>query len=125
MVESSGSPQLTPAASAFRRRTCRCDGHRCGDQQRCGFRKDRGLAAWLGIVPRQYSTGGKAKLFGISKLGNRYLRKILIRGNPSSRAADQNVKVCPSEPDWIDWMPEYTRTNVTKSSTTPRAPAPM
>jgi transposase len=33
-----------------------------------------------GIVPRQYSTGGKAKLLGISKRGNVYLRKILIHG---------------------------------------------
>ncbi len=39
------------------------------------FRKCREFAAWLGIVPRQYSTGGKTKLFGISKRGNRYLRK--------------------------------------------------
>ena len=44
------------------------------------FRKGRDFAAWLGIVPRQYSTGGKAKLFGISKRGNVYLRKILIHG---------------------------------------------
>jgi transposase len=44
------------------------------------FRKGREFAAWLGIVPRQYSTGGKAKLFGISKRGNVYLRKILIHG---------------------------------------------
>jgi transposase len=44
------------------------------------FRKGREFAAWLGIVPRQYSTGGKAKLLGISKRGNVYLRKILIHG---------------------------------------------
>jgi transposase len=44
------------------------------------FRKGRDFAAWLGIVPRQYSTGGKAKLLGISKRGNVYLRKILIHG---------------------------------------------
>ena len=44
------------------------------------FRKGREFAAWLGIVPRQYSTGGKAKLYGISKRGNDYLRKILIHG---------------------------------------------
>jgi transposase len=44
------------------------------------FRKGREFAAWLGIVPRQHSTGGKAKLLGISKLGNVYLRKILIHG---------------------------------------------
>jgi transposase len=44
------------------------------------FHKGREFAAWMGLVPRQYSTGGKAKLFGISKRGNRYLRKILIHG---------------------------------------------
>jgi transposase len=38
------------------------------------------FAAWMGLVPKQYSTGGKAKLSGISKRGNRYLRKILIHG---------------------------------------------
>ena len=44
------------------------------------FRKGRDFAAWLGVVPRQYSTGGKAKLLGISKRGNVYLRKVLIHG---------------------------------------------
>src|SRR5271170_8087092 len=44
------------------------------------FRKGREFAAWLGLVPRQYSTGGKAKLYGISKRGNCYLRKILVHG---------------------------------------------
>jgi transposase len=53
------------------------------------FRKGRDFAAWLGIVPRQYSTGGKAKLFGISKRGNVYLRKVLIHG---ARAAVLRIK---------------------------------
>src|ERR1700761_6229039 len=44
------------------------------------FRKGREFAAWMGLVPKQYSTGGKAKLGGISKRGNHYLRKILIHG---------------------------------------------
>ena len=44
------------------------------------FHKGREFAAWLGIVPRQYSTGGKARLYGISKRSNNYLRKILIHG---------------------------------------------
>ena len=34
------------------------------------FRRGRDFAAWVGVVPRQYSTGGKQKLFGISKRGN-------------------------------------------------------
>jgi transposase len=44
------------------------------------FRKGREFAAWLGLVPRQYSTGGKAKLLGISKRGNIYLRRMFIHG---------------------------------------------
>ena len=34
--------------------------------------------AWVGVVPRRYSTGTKQKLFGISKCGNRYFRRMLI-----------------------------------------------
>ena len=44
------------------------------------FNNAREVAAWLGLVPRQYSTGGKAKLLGITKSGNPYLRKLLIHG---------------------------------------------
>ena len=44
------------------------------------FHKGREFAAWLGLVPKQYSTGGRAKLAGISKRGNIYLRKIFIHG---------------------------------------------
>jgi transposase len=44
------------------------------------FRRGRDLGAWLGLVPRQSSTGGKAKLLGISKRGNTYLRTLLIHG---------------------------------------------
>ena len=44
------------------------------------FRRGRDFAAWVGVVPRQYSTGGKARLYGISKRGNIYLRRMLIHG---------------------------------------------
>lgn len=44
------------------------------------FRRGRDMAAWLGLVPRQMTTGGKPRLLGISKRGNRYLRKNLIHG---------------------------------------------
>jgi len=44
------------------------------------FTRGRDLSAWLGLVPRQHTTGGKAKLLGISKRGNRYLRMLLIHG---------------------------------------------
>jgi transposase len=44
------------------------------------FRKGREFAAWLGLIPRQHSTGGKARLLGISKRGNIYLRRMFIHG---------------------------------------------
>src|SRR6516164_1638522 len=44
------------------------------------FRSGREFAAWLGLVPRQNSTGGKTRLGGISKRGNQYLRRLLING---------------------------------------------
>jgi transposase len=44
------------------------------------FRRGRDFAAWVGVVPRQYSTGGKQKLYGIRKRGNVYLRRMLIHG---------------------------------------------
>jgi transposase len=44
------------------------------------FKNGRQLAAWLGIVPRQHSTGGKPTLLGISKRGDAYLRTLLIHG---------------------------------------------
>lgn len=44
------------------------------------FRNGRQFAAWLGIVPRQHSTGGTPRLLGISKRGDKYLRKLLIHG---------------------------------------------
>ena len=44
------------------------------------FRRGRDFAAWVGVVPRQFSTGGKQKLYGISKRGNVYLRRMLIHG---------------------------------------------
>ncbi len=44
------------------------------------FSNGRQVAAWLGLVPRQHSTGGKATLLGISKRGDSYLRTLLIHG---------------------------------------------
>ena len=48
------------------------------------FRNGREMAAWLGLVPRQRSTGGRPTLLGISKRGDRYLRTLLIHGARSS-----------------------------------------
>ena len=44
------------------------------------FKNGRELAAWLGLTPIERSTGGKQKLYGISKRGDKYLRKLLVHG---------------------------------------------
>ena len=44
------------------------------------FRNGRQLAAWLGLVPRQNSSGGKERLSGITKAGNPYIRRLLVIG---------------------------------------------
>jgi transposase len=44
------------------------------------FKSGRNLAAWIGLVPRQNSSGGKERLGGITKQGNRYLRQLLFVG---------------------------------------------
>jgi transposase len=44
------------------------------------FTNGRQFAAWLGLVPKQHSTGGQTRLLGISKRGDSYLRKLLIHG---------------------------------------------
>jgi transposase len=62
------------------------------------FENSRQLAAWLGIVPRQHSTGGKARLLGISKRGDRYLRTLLIHG---ARAV---IRMAERKPDTETWV---------------------
>jgi transposase len=44
------------------------------------FQNGRQFAAWLGLVPKQHSSGGKPRLLGISKRGDPYLRTLLIHG---------------------------------------------
>jgi transposase len=48
------------------------------------FRRGRELSAWLGLVPRQHSSGGRTLLLGISKRGDHYLRTLLIHGARST-----------------------------------------
>lgn len=59
------------------------------------FQKARDLPAWLGLVPRQHTTGGKPKLMGISRRGNSYLRRLFIHGAraalPSLSKADTQM----------------------------------
>jgi transposase len=44
------------------------------------FQKGRDFAAWVGLVPREHSTGGKQQLLSIGKRGNAYLRRLFIQG---------------------------------------------
>jgi len=60
-----------------------------------GFRSGREFAAWLGLVPRQNSTGGKHRLGGISKRGNRYLRRLLINGASANLLRSKATKADP------------------------------
>ncbi len=48
------------------------------------FKNGRELSAWLGLVPKQYSTGGKQRLLGISKRGDGYVRTLLVQGAMSA-----------------------------------------
>jgi len=47
------------------------------------FKNGRQFSAWLGLVPKQHSTGGKQKLLGITKRGDKYIRKLLVHGGRS------------------------------------------
>src|SRR5437762_3336509 len=59
------------------------------------FRSGREFAAWLGLVPRQNSTGGKPRLGGITKRGNRYLRRLLINGASAILLRSKATKADP------------------------------
>lgn len=64
------------------------------------FANGRQLAAWLGLVPKQHSTGGKTNLQGISKRGDVYLRTLLIHGGRAIiRCAGQKT---PTANSWLD-----------------------
>jgi transposase len=62
------------------------------------FRSGRDFAAWIGLVPRQDSTGGKQKLGPISKKGDRYLRRILVVG---AHSVLRRAKQSPEKYPWL------------------------
>ena len=62
------------------------------------FKSGREFAAWIGLVPRQHSTGGKQMLGGISKQGDRYLRRLLIVG---ATAVIRHARAHPDKHPWI------------------------
>lgn len=54
------------------------------------FKRGRDMAAWLGLTPRQHSSGGKDRLLGMSKRGDTYLRTLLIQGAKSALNVIEN-----------------------------------
>jgi transposase len=64
------------------------------------FRTGREFAAWIGLVPRQNSTGGKERLGSISKQGDRYLRRLFVLG------AISIVRTARTRPDKYPWVTE-------------------
>jgi transposase len=73
------------------------------------FKNGRQFAAWLGLVPRQHSTGGKPRLLGISKRGDRYLRKLLVHG---ARATLRWIKLkSDRRSQWVRALIERRGTN--------------
>lgn len=73
------------------------------------FSKGRALSAWLGLVPKQQSTGGKAKLLGISKRGNPYLRRLFIHG---ARSVLMHCRRDSRLGEWITQLELRTKRNV-------------
>jgi transposase len=74
------------------------------------FRKGREFAAWMGVVPREHSTGGKQKLLGISKRGNSYLRRLFVQ---CARAVlQQKTKQTPGLKAWLEKLTARTHRNV-------------
>ena len=67
-----------------------------------GFARGRDFAAWLGLTPRQHSTGGKERLGSISKMGERTLRRLLIIG--SSAVVLQASKRGTPRGSWLEQM---------------------
>jgi transposase len=74
------------------------------------FRRGRDLAAWVGMVPREYSTGGKQKLLGISKRGNSYLRRLFVQ---CARSVMQHRNKQPAGmSNWLAQLVRRTHQNV-------------
>jgi transposase len=65
------------------------------------FKNGRQFAAWLGLVPKQNSTGGKVSLGRISKRGDKYIRKLLVQGASSSAIAAQRKNKQDTTSRWL------------------------
>jgi transposase len=75
------------------------------------FKKDRGFAAWLGVVPGEHSTGGKQNLVGTSRRGNKYLRKLFVQG--AHAVLQSRTKQAPGISVWLDRLTSRKRIQVT------------
>ena len=73
------------------------------------FRKGREFAAWMGVVPREHSTGGKQKLLGISERGNSYLRRLFVQG--ARAVLQQRTKQAPGLKAWLEQLTSRTHHN--------------
>ena len=73
------------------------------------FDNARQLAAWLGLVPRQHSSGGKSLLLGISKRGDTYLRTLLIHG---ARAVIRAAEHKADKSGWLQTLLKRRNKNV-------------
>jgi transposase len=69
------------------------------------FRSGREFAAWLGLVPRQNSSGGKARLGGISKRGDGYLRRLLVNSSHTVLLCSKAAKADPWLTSLLDRKP--------------------
>jgi transposase len=74
------------------------------------FHKGREFSAWLGIVPREHSTGGQQKLLGISKRGNSYLRRLFVQG--ARAVLQQHTKQSSGLSTWLAQLTSRTHRNV-------------
>lgn len=74
------------------------------------FRKGRDFAAWIGVTPREHSTGGKQRLLGISKRGNSYLRRLFIQG--ARAVLQQRTKQNPGLSAWLAQLTGRAHANV-------------
>lgn len=95
-IEGIGPITATALVAAVGDRTC--------------FKNGRQFAAWLGLVPKQRSSGGRSRMFGISKRGDRYLRTLLIHGARAVLAKASGKTDLRSQ--WIGQMRERRHPNV-------------
>jgi transposase len=95
-IEGIGPITATALVAAIGDRTC--------------FKNGREFAAWLGLVPRQRSSGGKARMLGISKRGDRYIRTLMIHGARAVLARAHGKEDTRSQ--WIGRMRERRHPNV-------------